>query len=111
MKPEYADVIRHDTFPKLLVHNAANWPNEVAMREKEFGIWNEFTWSDYLARVREIALGLSSLGVRRGEVVALIGKNRPEMVWSEVAAHAIGGMTLAIYHDAMGDEVAYLAQY
>ncbi len=111
MKPEYADVARHDTFPKLLVHNAANWPNEVAMREKEFGIWNEFTWSDYLARVREIALGLSSLGVRRGEVVALIGKNRPEMVWSEVAAHAIGGMTLAIYHDAMGDEVAYLAQY
>jgi len=111
MQPEYGDVALHDTFPKLLLHNAARWPHEVAMREKEFGIWNEFSWADYRDRVREIALGLASLGVRRGEVVGIIGKNRPEMVWSELAAHALGCMTLGVYHDAMNEEVAYLVRY
>ncbi len=111
MQPEYADVRRHDTFPKLLLHNAANWPDAVAMREKEFGIWNEFTWSDYRDRVKEIALGLSSLGLRRGEVISFIGKNRPEMVWSEIAAHAVGCASLGIYHDALNEEVAYLIDY
>ncbi len=111
MQPEYGDVVLHDTFPKLLAHNAARWPGEIALREKEFGIWNEYTWADYLARVREIALGLHGLGVRRGETVSFIGKNRPEMLWGEIAAHAIGCMTLGIYHDALNQEVAYLLDY
>ncbi|HLS57127.1 MAG TPA: long-chain fatty acid--CoA ligase [Zeimonas sp.] len=111
MQAEYGDVTRHDTLPKLLLHNAERWPGEVAMREKEFGIWNEFTWADYRDRVKEIALGLIELGVRRGEVVSFLGKNRPEMVWSELAIHSIGCMSLGIYHDAMPQEVAYLVDY
>src|SRR5690606_2966689 len=111
MAPEYADIVRHDTFPKLLLHNAQRWPDEVAMREKEFGIWNEFTWADYRDRVREIALGLLALGVERGSVVAIIGRNRPEMVWGELAAHALGCMSLGIYSDALSEEVAYLIDY
>ncbi|MBF0372674.1 MAG: long-chain fatty acid--CoA ligase [Alphaproteobacteria bacterium] len=111
MEPQYGDVARYDTFPKLLAHNAANWPTEVAMREKEFGIWNEFTWADYQREVREMALGLHALGVGRGEVVGLIGANRPQWVWGEIAAHAIGAMTLGIYQDVMGDEAAYLVDY
>lgn len=111
MQAQYGDVVRHDTLPKLLLHNAERWPGEVAMREKEFGIWNEFTWSDYRDRVKEIALGLIELGVRRGEVVSYLGKNRPEMVWSELAIHSIGCMSLGIYHDAMPQEVAYLVDY
>ncbi|HWS75366.1 MAG TPA: long-chain fatty acid--CoA ligase [Quisquiliibacterium sp.] len=111
MQPDYGDVVRYDTFPKLLLHNAQRWPDEVAMREKEFGVWNEFTWSDYRARVEEIALGLLALGVRRGEVVGFIGKNRPEMVWSELAIHSIGCMSLGVYHDAMPQEVTYLVDY
>ena len=111
MQPEYGDVVRHDTFPKLLLHNAGQFPGEVTMREKEFGIWNEFTWADYRDRVKEIALGLIELGVRRGEVVGFIGKNRPEMVWSELAIHSVGCMSLGIYHDAMPQEVTYLVDY
>ncbi|MCM5571478.1 long-chain fatty acid--CoA ligase [Burkholderiaceae bacterium FT117] len=111
MQAEHGDVARHDTLPKLLLNNAERWPGEVAMREKEFGIWNEFTWADYRDRVKEIALGLIALGVRRGEVVSYIGKNRPEMVWSEVAIHAVGCMSLGVYHDAMPQEVAYLVDY
>jgi long-chain acyl-CoA synthetase len=81
------------------------------MREKEFGIWNAFTWADYQTRVKRIALGLRRLGVGRGDVVALIGNNRPEWIWGEVAAHALGGMSLGIYQDSIGDEVTYLLGY
>ncbi|MFO1038645.1 MAG: AMP-binding protein [Geminicoccaceae bacterium] len=100
-----------DTFPKLLLHNAANWPNAVAMREKEFGIWNEYGWAACRDRVRELALGLLALGVHRGEVVGLIGRNRPNWLWSELAAHAVGAMSLGIYADVLGDEAAYLIRY
>ncbi len=105
------DTAIHDTFAKALIHNADRWPDDIAMREKEFGIWNSFTWGHYLRQVKLLALGLHALGVRRGEVVAILGKNRPEGVWGEVAAHAIGAMSLGIYHDSMNKEVAYLLSY
>ncbi|MBX9635728.1 MAG: AMP-binding protein, partial [Magnetospirillum sp.] len=108
---EFLDTSIHDTFPKALAHNASRWPGEIAMREKEFGIWNAFTWSDYLKRVRDLALGMLALGVQRGDVVAILGKNRPESLWGEVAAHAVGAMSLGIYHDSMNAEVAYLLSY
>ena len=100
-----------DTFPKLLLHNAASWPDAVAMREKDLGVWQATTWRQYLERVREIALGLSSLGFARGEVAALIGRNRPHWVWSELAAHALGGLSLGVYADVLADEAAYLLGY
>ncbi|MBW7851591.1 MAG: long-chain fatty acid--CoA ligase [Rhodospirillales bacterium] len=111
MQSEYGDVSKFDTFPKLLQHNAASWPDEVAMREKEFGIWNEYSWSHCARQVRLIALGLHALGFHRGAVLGLIGKNRPHWVWSEVAAHALGGSSLGIYQDSMGAEVVYLINY
>jgi len=110
-QPDYGDVAAFDTFPKLLADNARRAPGEVAMREKEFGIWNAFTWADYQRRVRLLALGMADLGVKRGDVVALIGDNRPEWVWGEVAAHAIGAMSLGIYQDSIHDEVSYLITY
>jgi long-chain acyl-CoA synthetase len=109
--PDYGDVAACDTFPKLVAENARRFPNEVAMREKEFGIWNTFTWADYERHVRLIALGMASLGIGRGDVVALIGDNRPEWVWGEVAAHAIGAMSLGIYQDSIHDEARYLITY
>lgn len=110
-RTEYNDVERLDTFPKLLVHNAANWPKDVCMREKDFGIWLEYTWADALREVREMALGLHALGVKRGDVVALIGKNRPQWVWAEYASHALGAMTVGIYEDVLGQEAVYLLDY
>jgi long-chain acyl-CoA synthetase len=109
--PEYGDVTVHDTFPKLLAHNARNWPDEVAMREKEFGIWNAFTWAECQRNVKLMALGMHHLGVGRGDAVAVIGDNRPEWVWGEIAAHALGAMSLGIYQDSIGDEVTYLINY
>ncbi|EMK3392809.1 long-chain fatty acid--CoA ligase [Vibrio parahaemolyticus] len=108
---DWADITSLDTFPKVLQHNAKHWPEQVAMREKEFGIWREFTWRDYENRVKWMALALQDLGVGEQDVVGLLGDNRPEWVWGELAAHAIKGYSLGIYQDSMHEEVAYLINY
>lgn len=107
----YCDIKVHDTFPKILRYNAQNWPNEVAMREKEFGIWNEYTWADYNEEVKLLSVGMHALGCGKGDTVGLLGKNRPEWVWGEVAAQAIGSMSMGIYEDSLGPEASYLINY
>lgn len=107
----YPDISHHNTYPKLVAYNAANWPHEIAMREKEFGIWIEYTWSDYEHAVRSFALGMRMLGVQRGDVVGIIGDNRPEWVQCEVGAHALGALSLGIYQDSLVEEVKYLVDY
>lgn len=97
-----------NTFPKILQHNAKNWPDAVSMREKEFGIWNEFTWRDYNNRVKWLSIALLDMGVEAGDAIALLGDNRPEWVWGEVAAHAMRCYSIGIYQDSMHEEVAYL---
>jgi len=105
---EKYDMGELDTFPKILRHNAKNWPSDVAMREKEFGIWNEFNWQDYQNSVKWISLALRKLGVQPKDAIALLGDNRPEWVWGEVSAHAMGCYSIGIYQDSMHDEVVYL---
>ena len=106
-----ADFTRCDTLPRLLLHNGTANAAAVAMREKEFGIWRALTWGDVLARTRAMALGLEGLGVGRGQVVGIIGDNRPDWVMGELATHALGAMSLGIYRDALEEEVAYLITY
>ncbi|HCE2475676.1 long-chain fatty acid--CoA ligase [Vibrio parahaemolyticus] len=108
---DWADITSLDTFPKVLQHNAKHWSEQVAMREKEFGIWREFTWQDYENRVKWMALSLQDLGIGEQDVIGLLGDNRPEWVWGELAAHAIKGYSLGIYQDSMHEEVAYLINY
>ena len=84
-KPEFCDVSKYDTFAKVLAYNAANWPGEIAMREKDYGIWIEYSWSDYNNAVKQIAMGLRALGFQRGQVVGMIGDNRPEWIQFEIA--------------------------
>jgi long-chain acyl-CoA synthetase len=100
-----------DTYPKLLRLNAKEHGGEIALREKDLGLWRLFTWSDYQARVRDFALGLVELGLGRGDVVGIIGDNRPDWVAAEIATHAIGAMSLGLYRDVLDDEAAYLLIY
>jgi long-chain acyl-CoA synthetase len=100
-----------DTFPKLLARNASRHPNDIALREKEFGIWRSYSWAQYAQRVQRRALGLAAIGVKPGEVIGLIGDNRPDWVFSEIAAHALRAMSLGIYRDALDEEVAYLINF
>ncbi len=105
------DLERFDTLPKLLRLNASAHGNSVAMREKDFGIWNEYSWAQVLDEVRALTLGFVAVGLQRGQVVALLGRNRPNWVWSEWAAQCAGGVTIGLYEDILGEEAAYLLNY
>lgn len=100
------------TLPKLLVEKAARYGDrKVAMREKEFGIWRPITWKDYLENVKFLCLGLVELGLRPGDKVAIIGDNRPEWVWAELAALSAGGIVVGLYQDSLLDEVLYIIDH
>src|SRR4030065_1854290 len=80
------------TTPKLSRKAAKKyWDKKVAMREKEFGIWIPISWKQYYENVKQIALGMVSLGLEREDKVAMIGDNRPEALWAEMAAMGGGG--------------------
>lgn len=98
-----------DTLPKQLRANAQSYPNQMALREKRFGIWQSITWQGYFERVRNFALGLHDMGFVSEDRVAIIGDNRPEWVITEVASQALGGASMGVYQDSVVEEVAYLA--
>ncbi len=98
----------HLTIPDLLDRNAKNFGYQIANREKEFGIWQGWTWNEVKAQVEEIALGYLSLGIKEGDHIAVLGRNRPKLYWSMVAAQRIGAVPVPIYQDAVGDEIGYV---
>src|SRR6476620_1192306 len=100
-----------DTYPKLLRLNAKEHGGEIALREKDLGLWRVFTWSDYQNRVHDFALGMVELGLGKGDVIGIIGDNRPDWVAAEIATHEIGAMSLGLYRDVLDEEAAYLLSY
>ncbi len=100
-----------DTFPKLVRHNAQRLPRKVAVREKDYGIWQAYTWSDYFEQVRLIALGLAALGFQRGDRAAIVGDNRPQLYWAVAAVQALGGIPVPLYQDAIEREMEYILDH
>ena len=101
-----------DTLPKLILSNARRFGDKkVALREKDFGIWQGVTWKGYLDHVRHFSSGLVSLGLERGDKIAIIGDNRPEWVYSELAVQAAGGASVGIYQDSLSKEVSYVIDH
>jgi long-chain acyl-CoA synthetase len=100
------------TIPKLFYQQAGKYGNDrVAMREKEFGIWRPITWQDYLENVKYLALGLISLGLEDGDKVAMIGDNRPEGLWAEMATLCARGIGVWLFQDCLIDEVKYIIDH
>lgn len=100
------------TIPKLFSRSAKKyWDRKVAMREKEFGIWIPITWKQYYENVKRIALGMVSLGLGRGDKVAMIGDNRPEALWAEMAAMCVGAVGIWLFQDSLIDEVQYIIDH
>lgn len=97
-----------DTFPRLLLDHAAHRGTRPAMREKDLGIWQTFSWQQVADEVRALACGLASLGFRRGEHLAIIGDNRPRLYWAMSAAQALGGIPVPLYQDAVAEEMAFV---
>ena len=100
------------TIPKLFYQQTTKYGKDrVAMREKEFGIWRPITWQDYLDNVKYLALGLNSLGLQEGDKVAMIGDNRPEGLWAEMATLCARGIGVWLFQDCLIDEVKYIIDH
>lgn len=101
-----------DTFPKILLHNVQKYSdNKVAIREKDYGIWQPYSWQDYLDQARDFALGLASLGFKRGDKMAIIGDNRPQLYWGMAACQCLGGVPIPLYQDAIEKELHYILDH
>ncbi len=97
-----------DTFPKLLLRNAATRGGKAAIREKDLGIWQTWTWGEMANEVRRFAIGLRQMGFGRDDRVAIVGSNRPRLYWAMVAAQALGGVPVPVYADSVAEEMAYV---
>ena len=98
------------TFPQLLLKHAAERPTAPALREKEYGIWQTWTWKDAAQTVRHLGCGLLALGFQRGQNLALVGDNRPHLYMSMVAVQSIGGVPIPLYQDAVASEMAFVME-
>jgi len=97
-----------DTLPKALRELASRQPERVAMRYKEYGIWHDITWKGYLEKVQLVALGLSSLGVSRGDHVAIIGENKPAWLFSALGIMSLGAIFVGVYTTNPAEECEYV---
>lgn len=100
-----------NTVPRLLARNAQVYGSSPAYREKEFGIWQSWTWAETAIEVRNLALGLLTLGVERGDHIAIIGRNRPHFYWTMLAAQSVGAVPVPLYQDAATEEMAYVLDH
>ncbi|MDH3688662.1 MAG: AMP-binding protein [Gammaproteobacteria bacterium] len=100
-----------NTFPKLLLDRAQRFADKPAIREKNFGVWQTWTWSDVEKEVRALACGLVARGFKRGDKLAIIGDNRPRLYWGMAAAQAIGGIPVPAYQDSVAEEMHYVLEH
>ena len=105
------DVERCDTFPKLLLYNAGRRGDRPAVREKDYGIWQSWTWSAVADEVRALACGLAALGFKPGDMLVIVGDNRPQLYWAMVAAQALGGVPVPVYQDSVAAEIQYVVEH
>ncbi len=100
-----------DTFPKYLVWNAERFAGRPAMRHKNYGIWQSWTWKQQLDEVRALSIGLQTIGLVRGDKVAVVGSNRPRLYWTFAAVQALGGVPVPVYADSVAEEMAYVLDH
>ncbi|GAA6525836.1 AMP-binding protein [Intrasporangium sp. DVR] len=106
-----ANAAASTTFPRLLAGLATSRGDATALQEKRYGIWQPLTWSQYYDRVRDFAHGLAALGVQRGEIVAVLGDNRPEWLIAELAAQSIGASVVGVYPTSIGEELHHILSH
>jgi len=100
-----------DTFPKYLLHNAVEYASNAAMRHKNYGVWQSWTWSELLDEIRAFSLGLQQLGVQPGDKVAIVGSNRPRLYWTFAAVQSLGGVPVPVYAESVAEEMEYVLEH
>ncbi len=108
---EAAKALREDTFPKLLARNARVRAERPAIRHKDLGIWQTWSWAEVYETVRALAVSYRALGLERGDTIAIVGANRPKLYWSMMAAQMLGAIPVPVYADAVADEMAYVLEH
>ena len=98
------------TFPHLLIQHARSRPEDPALREKEYGIWQSWSWKRALDEVRWLAAGLASLGFEPGHNLAIVGDNRPHLYLMFLAVQSLRGVPVPMYQDAVAAEMAFVLQ-
>jgi long-chain acyl-CoA synthetase len=104
-------VLKSDTLPKLLLRNADRYTGRPAIRHKDLGIWQTWTWTELADQVRVLAIGMRKLALGRGDVVAIIGDNRPRLYATFAAVQSLGAIPVPVYQDAVADEMAYVLEH
>src|SRR5438309_4248926 len=99
------------TLPQLLRRNSQTTPDRPAMREKNLGIWQPYSWRQYWDEVRDFALGLAAGGFKPGDKLSVIGENRPRLYFAQLAAMSLGGIAVPVYQDAIASELAYVLDH
>ena len=100
-----------DTLPKLLLRNAEKIGSRPAIREKDLGIWQTWSWSEVRNEVRDFAIGLKVLGLKAGETIAIVGDNRPRLYWTFCAAQSLGAIPVPVYQDSVAEEMAFVLEH
>ena len=100
-----------DTFPKILRNNALIYKGKPSVREKEYGIWQTLTWDVFYKRALILAKGLKNTGLKRGEKIAIIGDNSPNLYLSIAAAQILGAVPVPCYQDSVADELQYILEH
>ena len=100
-----------DTLPKLLRRNMQKFGKQTGMREKDRGIWQSYSWRQCYGHVRDFALGLAAAGFKRGDKLSVLGDNRARLYWAQLAAQALGGMSVPLYQDLIASELAFVLHH
>jgi long-chain acyl-CoA synthetase len=99
------------TFPQYLLLNAKRFAVRPAMRMKDYGIWQTWTWSEQRDEIRDFALGLKEMGLKEGDRIAIVGSNRPRLYWAFCAAQSLKAIPVPVYADSVAEEMAYVLNH
>ncbi len=108
---ENKDHLVQYTIPQLLRWRVKATGDKVALREKDFGCWNSYTWNQYYDLVRKTGLGLKKIGFKKEDKIAIISDNIPETLYVAIGAQAVGGISAAIYQTSLPDEIGDILDY
>jgi len=99
------------TLGQFFLERVAERGDQVALREKDFGIWQRVTWGQYLEHVRDFALGLVALGFERGHNLAIVSENCRQWLYADLAAICLGGVSVGVYPTSPYPEVHYVVKH
>ncbi|MCZ6552255.1 MAG: AMP-binding protein [SAR324 cluster bacterium] len=110
--PSSAGTGEFGTFPLLFERNAKHYGHKkIAIREKDLGIWQSYSWQTSYDQIQELANGLAALGLERGDKLAVIGDNRPHLYWAMLAAQTLGGIPVPLYQDSIEEEMRFIIDH